>query len=165
MKPGPEPRGTVGLTKISLLVSALLVSAMVVWLVFSAMDAAGLALPFIPVLVPVALAVVAALVGLGAWLTYRTVQVKKEVIHSKAALQRLALGKSAALAGAIIAGGYLAIAAYSLPHLYGESARARFWTALAAGIAGIALSVCGCLLEWSCRVPPDDTDEKVESPA
>jgi hypothetical protein len=156
----PEPRGTVRLTKLSVLLAALVVAALVVWLLLLALDTAGLPLPYVPVLVPVVLGLIAAGVALGALATWRAINVKNELIEPKSAIQRLALGKASSLAGAVIAGCYLAMALYSFTS--GISAPSRFWRGLSAAIAAItalALAVAGYVLELACRVPPDDEDD------
>ncbi|MDR1852252.1 MAG: DUF3180 domain-containing protein [Propionibacteriaceae bacterium] len=151
---------TITLTRITVLIGAFVISLLFIWLLFLGLDSAGLTLPFVPIVVPIVLAVIAAAVGIGAYVTYRELNVKKERMLSHTALQRLALGKASSLSGAFIAGGYAAVALYSLPHIAASNPAQRFWTALAAAIAALCLCVAGYCLELACRVPPPDDDEK-----
>ena len=65
------------------------------------------------------------------------------------------LGKACALAGALVAGGYLG---YALAQLGVDqpAAEARLWRSLLAAAAGLAVCIAALLLELACRVPPED---------
>jgi hypothetical protein len=154
----------VNATRISVLVLVLILTLVLVWLLCFLSDSVGLVLPRLAVLVPISLVGLALAVAIGAWLTYRTVWVKKELLEPRPALFRLALAKAASLAAAIIVGAYLAIALYGLPYLYVPGIAQRFWVALATAGAALALGISGYCLELACRVPPaDDSSQKTQA--
>ncbi|CAN5571218.1 hypothetical protein BH10ACT10_BH10ACT10_21980 [soil metagenome] len=105
---------------------------------------------WLPVL---ALAFVALVMGSVAWSTYRSVQRRRERLEPHHAVNRLVLGKSGALAGAVVAGGYFG---YALAWVAVAGAQQRLPQALLGGVAGVALVVGSLLLERACRVSQDD---------
>jgi uncharacterized membrane protein (Fun14 family) len=107
---------------------------------------------WLPVL---ALAFVALVVGSVAWSTYRALQRRHERLEPHKAVNRLVLAKSCALAGALVAGGYLGYA-LSWVGLNEELAGQRIVRSLIGGAAGVALVVGSLLLERACRVSGDD---------
>ena len=104
---------------------------------------------------PVALAVVAAIVGAAAWSTWRTLQVRRERLEPHRALNRLALARASAYVGALVAGGYTgyAVSWLGLPT---ELAADRAWRSAAAAVAALGILVGALLLELACRVRSDD---------
>jgi hypothetical protein len=110
---------------------------------------------------PLALLMVAAILGYAAWATHRMLQrpadgarpVGRLLPHQ--AVNRLVLAKSCALTGAVVAGGYLG---YALSWVGAEAELAReriLLSLLAAG--GAALTTVGALLlERACRVRDED---------
>jgi ABC-type Fe3+-siderophore transport system permease subunit len=114
----------------------------------------------------VGLIVIAALVGIFAYTTHARIQVRKERMDPQRAVALLVLGKASALAGALVAGGYLAYAVMFVTRLDAEAPRDRVIRSAVAVAAGIGLAVAGLLLERACRVPgadeesePDGTEE------
>lgn len=104
---------------------------------------------------PVALAVVAAIVGTAAWSTWRQLQVRRERIEPHRAVNRLALARACAYVGALVAGGYTgyAVSWLGLPsELAGEQAL----RAACAALASAAILVGALALERACRVREDD---------
>ena len=100
---------------------------------------------------------VAAIMGTVAWATHRAVQVRRQRLRPHEAVNRLVLAKACALAGALVAGGYLGYALSwwgSTAELSGERI---VWSLIAAG--GAVLTVTGSLLlERACRVSGDDEE-------
>lgn len=108
---------------------------------------------WVPVL---SLAFVALVVGSVAWSTHRSLHRRRERLQPHHAVNRLVLGKACALAGALVAGGYLGYALSWLGLTDAELTRERMVRALVGGVAGAALVVGSLLLERACRVSRDD---------
>lgn len=104
---------------------------------------------------PVALGVVAIIVGVAAWSTWRQLQVRRERLEPHRALNRLALGRASAYVGALVAGGYVGYAVSWLG-LASELAGEQATRAGCAALAGFGMVVGGLLLERACRVRKDD---------
>ncbi|MCW2794606.1 DUF3180 domain-containing protein [Nocardioides sp.] len=103
---------------------------------------------------PLALLLVAAILGLTAWSTWRAVQVRRERLEPHQAVNRLVLARACAYVGALVGGGYLG---YALSWLgdNAELADQRAWRSSVSALAGVAIAVTGLLLERACRVPSD----------
>jgi hypothetical protein len=104
---------------------------------------------------PLALLLVAAILGATAYLTWRTVQVQQERLEPHHAVNRLVLARSCALVGALVAGGYLGYAVSWLG-VDTELANQRAWRSAVAAAAGVGIVVTSLLLERACRVRSDD---------
>lgn len=91
--------------------------------------------------------------------TRRTVERHPRRLEPHRAVNLLVLGKASALAGALIAGGYLAFALTFVGETDAALPRERFVRGLLAAGAGAALAVGGLLLERACRVPDAGDDE------
>lgn len=101
-----------------------------------------------------ALAALAAALGVTAWATWRTLHVRRERMEPHLAVNRLALARATALVGALVAGGHVGYAISWLgvgAPLAGE----RLWRSLAAAVAALLVMVAALLLERACRVRPD----------
>ena len=106
---------------------------------------------------PLALALVAAILGATAWLTWRTVHVQRRLLEPHRAVNRLVLARACALVGALVAGGYLGYAVSWLGE-DAELATQRAWRSAASALAGLAIVITAVLLERACRVPSDDVE-------
>jgi hypothetical protein len=104
---------------------------------------------------PLALALVAAILGAAAWATWRTVHVRHERLEPHRAVNRLVLARASALVGALVGGGYVGYAVSWLG-IGAELAGERAWRSLAAAAAGVAIVATALLLERACRVRSDD---------
>jgi hypothetical protein len=103
---------------------------------------------------PLALILVAAILGATAYLTWRTVHVQHQRLEPHRAVNRLVLARACALVGALVAGGYVGYAVTWL----GDDAELAAQRALRSGIAGgagVAIVVTAMLLERACRVRSD----------
>lgn len=104
-----------------------------------------------------ALYLVAAILGWAAWVTHRAVQVRRQRLRPHEAVNRLVLAKACALAGSLVAGGYLG---YALSWIGAEaelSGERILWSLVAAG--GAVLTVTASLfLERACRVSGGDDE-------
>ena len=138
---------------------AALFGAVAGWLVVVTANALDLLPPRIPWSAPIGLAVFAALVGVLAWSTHQRIQVRRERMEPQRAVAFLVLGKASALAGALVAGGYLGFAVMFLARFDAAAPRDRVIRAAVAILAGVLLSVAGLRLERACKVPGDDDDE------
>lgn len=74
----------------------------------------------------------------------------------------LLIGKASAWTGAIVGGAYLGIATYVIPNLGTLiAAQEDLPGVLASALGGIALCVCGVILERACEVSPPADGEAV----
>ena len=106
---------------------------------------------------PAALWLVAVVVGTTAWQTHRAVQVRHERLEPHRAVNRLVLGRAAALVGALVAGGY---AGYAVSWIGdpAELAGQRILRSAVAVAAAITMMVAALLLERACRVQKRDPE-------
>ena len=100
---------------------------------------------------PLALFLVAAILGATAWVTWRAVHVRQERLEPQQAVNRLVLARACALVGALAAGGY---AGYALSWLGvdAELASQRAWRSAFAAAGGVAIAITAMFLERACRV-------------
>ncbi len=138
---------------------AAIFGALAGWLVVVVANALDLVPPYVPWTAPAALVVSAALVGALAWSTHQRIQVRKERVEPERAVAFLVLGKASALAGAVIAGGYLAFALMFVGRWDAAGPRERVIRALVAVVVAVGLSIAGLLLERACRVPGGEDDD------
>lgn len=130
------------------------------WLIVVVANALDLVPPYVPWTAPAALAVIAALVGALAWSTHQRLHVRGERIEADRAVGFLVLGKASALAGALIAGGYLIFGLLFVGRWDADGPRERVIRSLVAVVVSIGLCIAGLLLERACRVPSgDDQDD------
>lgn len=100
---------------------------------------------------PLALLLVAAILGGTAHATWRSVHVRRERLEPHRAVNRLVLARACALAGALVGAGYLG---YALSWLGSgsELADERIVRSAVAAVGGLATVVTALLLERACRV-------------
>lgn len=98
-----------------------------------------------------------------AWSTWQSLHKKHQRMTSDYGITMLALGKSGALVGALVAGGYIGYAIAFSDSLDTPFGSERFWHSGAAGIAALLLMIAGLILEWACRLPGDDDEEGAEN--
>jgi hypothetical protein len=109
---------------------------------------------------PLALLLVAGILGYAAWATHRLLQrtvdgrpVGRLLPHQ--AVNRLALARSCALVGSLIGGGYVGYA-LSWVGLQAELGGERILHSLVAGVSSGLIVTASLLLERACRVRKDD---------
>lgn len=129
------------------------------WLLVVTVNAFDLTAPEVPWTAPLGLIVVTVLVGALAYSTYQRIQVRRERMEPSRAVALLVLGKASALAGAVVAGGYLAYALLFLSRFDAAAPRDRVIRSAVAVLAGVALCAMGLLLERACKVPRKDEDD------
>lgn len=152
--------GSVDLTPRRALVVAALFGGLAGWLVVVTANALDLFPPRVPWSAPIGLVVFAALVGALAWSTHQRLQVRRERMEPQRAVAFLVLGKASALAGALVAGGYLGFALNFLTRLDASSPRDRVIRSAVAVVAGLAVMAGGLLLERACKVPGSDDEDQ-----
>jgi hypothetical protein len=133
------------------------------WLIVAASNSFDLVPPQVPWTAPVGVLLIAGLVGVFAYTTHTRIQVRKERMDPQRAVAFLVLGKASALAGALIAGGYLGYALMFVTRMDADAPRDRVIRSAIAVVAGIGLAVAGLLLERACRVPGHGPEEKGEA--
>lgn len=131
------------------------------WLIVVIANAVDAVPPQIPWTGPIGIVLITALVGALAYSTHQRIQVRKERMDAQRAVAFLVLGKASALAGALVAGGYLGFALNFVDRFDAAAPRERVIRSVVAIIAGVALMIAGLLLERACRVPTD-SDEKTD---
>lgn len=127
------------------------------WLLRPLAERAQGTAPLVTWLQPLALLFVAAILGATAWITWRTVHVRREYLEPHRAVNRLVLGRACALVGALVAGGY---AGYALAWLGVDTdlASQRVWRSAVGAIGGVAITISALLLERACRVRSEDPE-------
>ena len=154
----PEPTPSILPTPPRLLAVAALLGGIVGWFLGPVVSGAGRTPMHVPWTAPAALALAALVLAVMARRLWQALQVRSEVINPERGLYSLVLGKSAALVGAAVFGGYLVFGASFLPRLDADAALARVVGSGLAALAGAGLGAAGYALERACRVPDDDSD-------
>lgn len=154
----PTP-GTVNPTPRLALAVAALFGGLAAWILVVSANAIGMNPPHVPWSAPIGLALVAALVGGLAYSTQQRIQVRRERMDPQRAVAFLVLGKASALAGALVAGGYLAYGLMFVARIEALAPRDRVIRSGLCLVAGVVLCVLGLLLERACRVPEDEDDD------
>ncbi|MBT0767704.1 DUF3180 domain-containing protein [Kineosporia sp. J2-2] len=145
-------------------VLAAVASTVICWVLLDAWTGQGNTAPPLPwtalfAMVALVLVVIAAGLPMRRWQrTDPSARQTMKPIDPMVAARTAVLAKAAAYGGAVILGWYLSQGLILLPDLVGDR-RTRFFTALVAALAALALTVAGFLVQRWCRVPPDD-DEK-----
>ena len=105
------------------------------------------------------LAAGAILIGL-AYVLHQRIQVSRLRIDDRQAVAWLALGKAAAVVGAVMAGGYVGFAIRFLPDLQIDGPRDRVIKSAVAVIGAVVVTIGGLRIERACEVPPSDSDDE-----
>lgn len=129
------------------------------WAVHPLCERLGVVPPLVTAPQPLALLLLAAILGYVAWATHRAVHVRRERLEAHKAVNRLVLARASALVGALVAGGYLgyAISWIGDPAEFADERLVR--SLIAAGCA-LAAAVAALLLERACRVREDDPEPR-----
>jgi hypothetical protein len=127
------------------------------WLVHRIIDNGTGTAPLVSWAQPLALALVAAILGGTAYSTRRSIQMQTGRLRPHHFVNRLVLARACAYVGCLVGGAYLG---YALSWLGVDSdlAGQRAVRSAFAGVAGILVAVAGLLLERACRVPPEDDE-------
>lgn len=149
--PPEEPAGSLRPTTPLTLLGWAVVGLVLGWAVRPIWERLDAVPPVVAPAQPLALLLLASILGYVAWVTHRAVHVRREPLAAHQAVNRLVLARASALVGSLVAGGY---AGYAITWLgdRAEWAEDRMLaSALAAG-AGLAATVAALLLERACRV-------------
>jgi hypothetical protein len=141
------------------LVGIAIAGAAIGWLLQVGLTAGGSA-TFIP---PGTLASVLFILAFGLLLLGRPV---RRLVNGKArrpvdpffAMRVLVLAKASSLTGALLVGAAAALVAYSVSRA-GSAATPGFWPDVLMGLGAVALGVAGLIVEWWCRIPPEDRSD------
>ncbi|PWN02090.1 DUF3180 domain-containing protein [Nocardioides silvaticus] len=125
------------------------------WVLHYASDRMGNVPPLVTWGQPLALVLLAVILGYVAWATWRTVHVRRERLQPHQAVNRLVLARASALVAALVAGGYLG---YALSWVRADTDNGRMWPSFAAAVAGALGVAAALLLERACRIR--NTDNK-----
>lgn len=147
------------LTPLRALVIGAVIGALGGWLIVVVAGAFDLVAPHVPWTTPIVLVLITALVGGIGFSTHQQLQVRRQRMPPERAVAFLVLGKASALAGAVVAGGYLTYALMFLARFDAEAPRERVVRSAIAALAGIALTIAGLRLERACKVPGADDDD------
>jgi len=127
------------------------------WLLHRVAESWSGTAPVVTWLQPLALLLVALIIGGTAWGTWRSNQGRTARLEPHRAVNRLVLGRACALVGALIAGGYAGYAVSWLGISGDPLAGQRVLRSAIAALLGVAICVAGVLLERACRVREDDS--------
>ncbi|WP_296604720.1 DUF3180 domain-containing protein [Nocardioides sp.] len=153
----PQPAGRLRPTSGAALALWAVVGLVGGWLLHPAAERLRDSAPIVTWAQPLALLLVAAILGATAYVTWRAVQVEQQRLEPHRAVNRLVLARSCALVGALVAGGYLGYAVSWLG-VNTELGEQRAWRSAVAAVAGVGIVVTSLLLERACRVRSDDED-------
>jgi hypothetical protein len=147
-------------TRVGTLVWVALAAAPVGWSIGRIVDAVSGALPPIPWILPLLLAFLAVLLLVGArtvrgWIEERRYDRRMDALR---AARLLALGRAAAVFGALVAGAYVGLGVLALDSLAVPAGRNRVVLSALVAVAGVVVSIAGIRLERACMVPPEDDE-------
>jgi len=151
---GPSP-GSLRPTSPLTLLGWAVVGLAIGWAVHPGANSLGIVPPLVSIAQPLALVLLAAILGYVAWATHRTVQVRHERLASHQAVNRLVIARACALVAALVAGGYVG---YALSWIGdpAELADERLVRSLVAAGAALVALLAALALERACRVRDDD---------
>lgn len=152
---GERPRGALHPTSLITLVGWAVVGLVAGWALHPVSDRLGFVPPLVSPAQPLALALLAAILGYVAWVTHRDLHVRRARLASHQAVNRFVLARASALVASLAAGGY---AGYALSWIGdpAELADDRILASAAAAAAAALAVVAAVLLERACRVREDD---------
>lgn len=155
----PAPRGTVGPTRISVLAVLFTVGAVLGWALVPIAERLSNVAPRVQWTSVAALVAIAVILAVLAYSTYRTMHREGRLIEARRAVNLLLLAKASALAGALVAGGYVGFALQFVDELDVALPRERVIRSVSAAVAAVLIVVAGLLLERACRVPRIEDDD------
>ncbi|MEQ6902261.1 DUF3180 domain-containing protein [Nocardioides sp. YIM 152588] len=153
-EPGPGP-GAIPPTSVPTLLGWAAAGLAAGWAFRVVLERLGVVPPLVSWAQPLALLLLAAILGYTAWATHRAVHVRRERLLPHQAVNRLLLARASAIVGAFIGAGYLG---YALTWLGdpAEWADERLVRSVVAAACGFLASVAAVLLERACRVRSQD---------
>jgi hypothetical protein len=138
------------------LIGIAIAGAAIAWLIQVGLTAAG-AMTFTP---PATLYSVLFILAFGLLLLGRPV---RRLVRGKSqrpvdpffAMRVLVLAKASGLTGALLVGAAAAFVGYAVSRA-GSVAVPAFWPDVITGVGALALCAAGLVVEWWCRIPPQD---------
>jgi hypothetical protein len=149
--PEEEPVGRLRPTSPGVLTAWGVTGLVAGWLLHAYADREMDAAPIVTWAQPLALFLVAGILGVTARATWRTVHVRRERLLPHQAVNRLVLARACAYVGVLVAGGYLGYAV-SWVGVSAELAEQRAVRSLVAALGGACVVATALLLERACRV-------------
>jgi hypothetical protein len=153
----PPAEGHIGPTGAGTLVSFGVVALICGWVLRPVAERLDGTAPVVTWLQVFVLFFVAGLVAVTAGVTWRSLQVRREWLEPHRAVNRLVMAKASAMAGALMAGGYIGYAVSWLG-LEAELAGQRMTRSLLAGLAGLLITIAALVLERACRAKFSDDE-------
>jgi MFS family permease len=144
-----QPQGNLRPTQPGVVVGWSLAGLVLGWAAHPLSDRLGNVPPLVTWAQPLALLLLATILGYVAWATWRTVHVRRERLLPHQAVNRLVLARACVLVAGLVGGGYLG---YALSWVGAPEDNGRLWPSLAAGGAGFLGVVAALLLERACRI-------------
>jgi hypothetical protein len=146
-------------TSAAALIGIAIAGAVVAWLLQVGLTAGG-APTFIP---PATLYSVLFILAIGLLLLGRPV---RRLVRGKSqrpvdpffAMRVLVLAKASSLTGALLVGAAASFLGYAASRA-GSIAVPAFWPDVVTGVGALVLCVAGLVVEWWCRIPPQDSAE------
>ncbi len=148
-------------TRVSTLLWVALAAVPVGWSVGMVIDAVSSTLPPIPWILPLLIVFLALLLFAGAYAVRAWVQERRydRRLDALRIARLLALGKAAAVFGAVVVGAYLGLAVLALGSLEVPVGRNRAVLSALVVVAGVVVVVAALRLERACLVPPPEEDD------
>ena len=154
----PKPGGRIGTTRPGVLISLGLTALVLGWLLRPASQPFTDVAPRVGWLPVLALWLAAAILVGVAWSTYRTLHRRNLRLPAHQAVNRLVLAKASAIAGSVVAGGYLGYALSWIGLTDAPLEVQRLLHSALAGLAGVVIVAASLALERACRVRSDDDE-------
>jgi hypothetical protein len=154
----PEPEGRIRPTGPGPLVALAVVGLVLGWVLRPVSLELRAEAPVVTWLPVGALFLVAVILGAVARSTHRALHTDRSRLPAHQAVNRLVLAKACALAGALVAGGYLGYALSWVGIADGELEQQRLLRSALAGVAGVLIVAASLALERACRVGPSDEE-------
>ncbi|RYV49974.1 DUF3180 domain-containing protein [Pengzhenrongella frigida] len=132
------------------------VTGLLAWLLLRVLEGQGVTLPPVPWLVVAVLLVISVIVFTMGWAVRQFLRGRRPDLDPLRAARTAVLAKASSYTGSLLAGWYAAQVLLVVGDLDIASRRAR---AISAGLAvagAVLLAVVGLIVEWFCRVPPQD---------
>ncbi len=129
------------------------------WLFLGTLQRAGQSLPVLGAVAWLSVVLLAAGIAVLALRTHRAIQVRREPMEPRTAVNRLLLGKTSVLGGAGLGSAYLVMAVVAAAGWPAPLAQSRVLHAGIAVAACLGWGLAGWFLERACRIPPDGNDD------
>jgi Protein of unknown function (DUF3180) len=154
----PPTPGIVGPTRLSVLAAVFVCGGLLGFALVPISEQLSGTAPRVEWTAVAALVLIAGVLLVFAYTTYRTVHRDRRRMDATRAVNFLMLAKASALVGAMVAGGYLGFALQFVDSLDIPLPRERFIRSLVCAVTGVVIVVSALLLERACRVPKDEED-------